>query len=94
MISSAIPSQRYCWSFAGLMSANGSTAIEMTVGRLAAESECAVTRASEPRLAKSVDEVLDVLGLVPLFELQARAAAKPGRSLELAAPSARVACPS
>lgn len=27
MISSAIPSQRYSWSFAGFMSGNGSTAI-------------------------------------------------------------------
>ena len=35
MISSAMPSQRYSWSFAGLMSENGSTAIATVVSGFA-----------------------------------------------------------
>ena len=49
MISSAMPSQRYSWSFAGLMSENGSTAIETGAAPLPADDagvEAGATAAS------------------------------------------------
>ena len=56
MISSAMPSQRYSWSFAGLMSENGSTAIPMVVSGFATVASgftvpvCAGAATSSPAL--------------------------------------------
>ena len=73
MISSAIPSQRYSWSFAGLMSENGSTAIATAVA--APRRRIGLRRHGhvEPRLAQAVDQALHVLRLPPLLEVAARA---------------------
>ena len=62
MISSAIPSQRYSWSFAALMSENGSTAIAtVPAARVGAPASAAPT--SSPALPETVHQVFDELGV-------------------------------
>ena len=69
MTSSAMPSQRYSWSFEGLMSENGSTAIA-TPSRASVADSPAISR---PRLAQPLQKIADELRVEPfLQELLAR----------------------